>query len=224
MVNETVVPTLVDLALRRIREDILRGVLVAGSKLRVEELRSKYDIGASPLREALSRLVSHGLVTSEGQKGFRVAPISEKDLRDITNTRKLLEHAALKESLKNGDRKWEQELIIAYENLDKEHYELSNNFGETVDAWEVANDQFHDTLVSRCTSEWILNFRKIIYDQATRYRRSLILNHQEERRAHDDHSQMLEAALSYNIEWSCKLVDKHADAQLANTLAESQLL
>ena len=100
MANETVVSTLVDIALRRIREDILRGVHVAGSKLRVEDLRNKYDIGASPLREALSRLVSYGLVTSEGQKGFRVASISEKDIRDITSTRKLLEHAALKESLK----------------------------------------------------------------------------------------------------------------------------
>lgn len=224
MANETVVSTLVDIALRRIREDILRGVHVAGSKLRVEDLRNKYDIGASPLREALSRLVSYGLVTSEGQKGFRVASISEKDIRDITSTRKLLEHAALKESLKNGDLNWEKDLIKAYENLDRQHYELSKNYGETVDTWEEANDQFHDALVSRCKSEWILNFRKIIYDQATRYRRSLILNHQEERRAHDDHSQMLEAALSYDIEMSCKLVDKHADAQLANTLLELQLL
>ena len=220
MVNEGTISTLVDLALRRIREDILRGVLVAGSKLRVDELRNKYDIGASPLREALSRLVSHGLVTSQGQKGFRVASISKDGIRDITNTRKLLEHAALKESLTNGDNAWEREVIEAYENLDKEHNELSKTLGKSVDSWEEANNKFHDALVSRCKSTWVLNFRKIIYDQATRYRRSLILNHKEERRAHNDHTQMLNAALSYDIEMSCKLVDKHADAQLARSLYE----
>jgi GntR family carbon starvation induced transcriptional regulator len=214
MVNEDTVSTLVDLALRRIREDILRGVLVAGSKLRVDVLRNKYDIGASPLREALSRLVSYGLVTSQGQRGFRVASVSQDGIRDITNTRKLLEHAALKESLTNGDNAWEREVIEAYENLDKEHTELSKTLGKSVDSWEEANNKFHDALVSRCKSTWVLNFRKIIYDQATRYRRSLILNHKEERRAHNDHTQMLNAALSYDIEMSCKLVDKHADAQL----------
>ena len=198
----------------------MRGVLVAGSKLRVDELRNKYDIGASPLREAISRLVSYGLVTLEGQKGFRVASISEDGILDFTNTRKLLEHAALKESLKNGDKAREREVIEAYENLDKEHYELSNTLGKSVDSWEEANNKFHDALVFRCKSAWVLNFRKIIYDEATRYRRSLILNHKEERRTHDDHTQMLNAALSYDIKMSCKLVDKHADAQLARSLYE----
>ena len=85
-------------------------------------------------------------------------------------------------------------------------------------------DEIFKIVLLTLLTKIIINFRKIIYDQATRYRRSLILNHQEERRAHDDHSQMLEAALSYDIERSCKLVDKHADAQLANTLLELQLL
>ena len=54
--------TLVELAITKLRQDILAGVFAPGSKLRVEELRSSYEIGASPLREALSRLVSNGLV------------------------------------------------------------------------------------------------------------------------------------------------------------------
>ena len=203
--------TLVELALTKIRQDILTGVFAPGSKLRVEELRAIYDIGASPLREALSRLVSNGLVTAEGQKGFRVAPVSMADIRDITNTRKLLEHVALGESLKKGDDDWETEVTVAYNRLDQEHKAVQSTSGASVDAWEQANEQFHDTLVSACESKWLLNFRQIVYDQAARYRRLVVLVDEQERGAHEEHRQMFEAALARDVEKSCQLADDHAE-------------
>lgn len=203
--------TLVELALTKLRRDILTGVFAPGSKLRVEELRASYDIGASPLREALSRLVSNGLVTAQGQKGFRVAPVSEADIRDITDTRKLLEHAALAESLKNGDTEWERQVADAYDRLHREHVAVQNTAGASVDAWERANENFHDTLVSACKSKWLLNFRHVIYDQAARYRRLVVLDDEQEHGAHEEHRQMLEAAVARDIELSCQLADAHAE-------------
>ena len=49
--------------------------LKPGEKLRIEHLRDKYQFGASGIREALSRLISDGLVDSEAQRGFWVAQI-----------------------------------------------------------------------------------------------------------------------------------------------------
>jgi len=203
--------TLVELAITKLRRDILTGVFAPGSKLRVEELRASYDIGASPLREALSRLVSNGLVTAQGQKGFRVAPVSIADIRDITDTRKLLEHAALSDSLLNGDDQWENDVIIAYDRLDREHRATQTSSGASVDAWEEANENFHAALVSACTSKWLLNFRQIIYDQAVRYRRLVILDVEQERGAHAEHRQMMEAAVARDVESSCLLADNHAE-------------
>lgn len=203
--------TLVELALTKLRQDILTGVFAPGSKLRVEELRASYDIGASPLREALSRLVSNGLVTAEGQKGFRVAPVSMADIRDITNTRKLLEHAALSESLSKGDADWESDVTVAYNRLDQEHKAVQSTSGASVDAWEQANENFHDTLVSACESKWLLNFRQIVYDQAARYRRRVALDGEQERGAREEHRQMFEAAVARDIEKSCQLADDHAE-------------
>jgi len=57
----------------RLRGDILSGSLPPGEKLRTEALRSRYEVGNSPIREALNRLSADGLVTREDQKGFRVA-------------------------------------------------------------------------------------------------------------------------------------------------------
>lgn len=209
--ENTKAATLVDLALEKLRRDILTGVFVPGSKLRIEELRKSYDIGASPLREALSRLVSNGLVTAQGQKGFRVAPVSKADIRDITNTRKLLERAALSDSLKNGDADWEAQVVAAFDKLNREHVELHRTSGASIDGWEQANYEFHEALVSACTSKWQLNFRQVVYDQAERYRRLVVLDEELERGAHEEHRQMLEAAMTRDIEKACRSADAHAE-------------
>ena len=74
--RKTEAKTLAAQVYEKLREDIVAGHLEPGSKLKLEQLLSKYSVGMSPLREALSRLVGDMLVTSQGQRGFRVAPLS----------------------------------------------------------------------------------------------------------------------------------------------------
>ena len=209
--HTTEAATLVETALENLRRDILTGTVAPGSKLRVDDLRSKYGIGASPLREALSRLVSGGLVTTQGQKGFRVAPVSTTDYRDITETRKLLERAALSDSVRNGDDVWEAHIVACYVRLDREHDILHETSGTSADAWELANEEFHEALVAACTSAWVLNFRRVIYDQAARYRRLFILEPETKRIAHDEHGEMMRAAVAHDVDKSCRLAESHSD-------------
>lgn len=203
--------TLVELAIAKIRRDILTGAFAPGSKLRIDDLRNSYDIGASPLREALSRLVSNGLVTAQGQKGFRVAPVSMADIRDITDTRKLLENALLAQSIAAGGAEWETRVVQAYRRLEREHQALQDTDGASVDAWERENDRFHEVLVSACTSKWQLQFRQVIYDQAVRYRRHVVLDRDQEIGAHAEHYEMMRAALARDVAKSCALADAHAE-------------
>jgi DNA-binding GntR family transcriptional regulator len=75
--------SLVEAAYATLRHDILDGTLAPGLKLRFEMLRERYGVGASTLREALTRLVGDALVTSEEQRGFRVAEVSLDDFADL---------------------------------------------------------------------------------------------------------------------------------------------
>ena len=68
--------TLSDQAYTRLRRDVIQGDFAPGSKLGIEQLRTAYAVGATPLREALHRLSAEGFVVVEGQRGFRVADIS----------------------------------------------------------------------------------------------------------------------------------------------------
>jgi DNA-binding GntR family transcriptional regulator len=99
-------PTLAVQAFSRLHADILSAKLRPGEKMHVERLRETYGLGATPLREALSKLTSLDLVTAEGQRGFRVAPVSTANLLDITKTRAWVEGIALRAAISGGDRRW----------------------------------------------------------------------------------------------------------------------
>ena len=65
--GETLASTVYD----RLLEDILKGKLEPGLKLKLQVLKTKYSVGNSPLREALNRLSEYGMVIREESKGFR---------------------------------------------------------------------------------------------------------------------------------------------------------
>ena len=130
-------------ALTQLREDIISGILKPGEKLRVQHLKSKYGVGAATLREALSLLVSESLVTATAQRGFNVAPISLQDLKDISETRTMLEVKAAVESVKNGDEDWEVRLISAYHRLTKVEEGSEDLSGDQTAIWEQRNIEFH---------------------------------------------------------------------------------
>src|ERR1700682_4922533 len=87
--------TLSERAAGILQRDILAGKLPPGSRLAITELAQHYEIGATPLREGLSRLVSRGLIVAIGQRGFRVASVSREDLADITCMRTAVEIEAV---------------------------------------------------------------------------------------------------------------------------------
>jgi len=143
---DAVVPrTLVERAYLSLRHDVVCGKLAPGERLRVEHLKDQYEVGAGTLREALSLLVSDALVTSEGQRGFRVAPISMADLEDVTNTRVMLETEALRQSIRHGDAQWEAALVQSYELLTATERDLAETGSVR---WERRNKAFHEALIA----------------------------------------------------------------------------
>jgi hypothetical protein len=110
---------------------------------------SRYGVGISPLREALSRLATHGLVTQESQRGFHVREASGEDLRDITDTRIQIETLALRQSIARGDDAWEGRVVSALYLLDKLD---PKKIPQNAEAWEVRHRSFHFAILEACGS------------------------------------------------------------------------
>lgn len=214
---------LATLAWQRIREDIIAGRFAPGARLRIAHLRTVYGIGATPLREALSRLVSERLVVSMERRGFAVAPISLKELRDLTNLRKLLEKEALRQSLENGDEKWEASIVSATYRLERIHERIRAGDQEAVEGWEQLNQEFHETLVAACDAPFLLHFRQTVYLYLKRYRQICLSLTSPTRDVHLEHLAIKDAALKRDYEKLCELMEEHLE-RTYERIAESGAL
>jgi DNA-binding GntR family transcriptional regulator len=83
--------SLVELAVRRLRSEILSGALVPGERLVEEQLTRRFGTSRAPLREALRLLGEQGLVEHLPRRGVRVAELSERDIEELFSLRSVLE-------------------------------------------------------------------------------------------------------------------------------------
>lgn len=201
--------TLVGSAYASLRRDIIEGRLPPGSRLRVEHLKDSYGVGAGTLREALALLVSDALVISHGQRGFHVTPISMADLLDITQNRMLLESEALRQSIAAGDDIWESKVIAAFHRLGRAEERLGTDVVNRFDEWEARNRDFHQALISACSSRWMHHFLGILYQQAERYRRLTITRMPIPRDVHGEHQGILDATLARDADLATRLLSEH---------------
>jgi DNA-binding GntR family transcriptional regulator len=186
--------TLSDQAYARLRNDIIQGEFPPGAKLGIEQLRTAYAVGATPLREALYRLSAEGFVVVEGQRGFRVADISARELGELTELRILIEGQALRESLQHADDDWESRLVVAFHHLQK----IEKQSEPDPVLWEKRNNEFHLALIGRCESRWLMRIYELLYDQHRRYR-VIARVERAERDIHGEHVAMMEAALARDV-------------------------
>src|ERR1700676_3357233 len=122
--------TLSERAANLVERDIIAGDLVPGARLGIVDLVQRYEIGATPLREGLSRLVSRGLIVAIGQRGFRVASVSREDLFDITRMRVVIEVEALRLAMGGGGDAWEAGILAALHQLRRHIERIGVKFRE----------------------------------------------------------------------------------------------
>lgn len=202
--------TLGEVAYRRLRADIVMARLEPGKPLRFDALKAQYGLGVSPLREALSRLVEDKLVTAIGQRGFRVAPISPDEAREVTKLRQKLEVDALRLSIANGDERWEAELVSAFHRLSKTPEPRAVD--GAAEEWERRHRAFHGALIGACGSPWLLKFASMLTDQLERYRYLRVLRTPPKAWVRDlqrEHRELLEAALARDADRACDLLVSH---------------
>ncbi|MBI4276853.1 MAG: GntR family transcriptional regulator [Armatimonadetes bacterium] len=80
-----------DAVTRVVRDAILRGKFRPGERLVQDDLAAELKVSRQPVREALRRLESEGLIIQLPQRGFVVREYSEGDVRENYYLRQLLE-------------------------------------------------------------------------------------------------------------------------------------
>ena len=84
-------PNLTELAYQSVKRHLFNGKVAEGEKLTEEWLSTQLGISKSPVREALNRLETEGLISIESRRGAYVRKFSLKEVKDLYELRELLE-------------------------------------------------------------------------------------------------------------------------------------
>ncbi len=187
----------------KLRDQIVTGALPPGEKLKVDTLKERLAVGASPIREALSLLTSDQLVERLDQRGFRVASASGAEFAEILKLRCALEDMALRESLAASTSEWEEALVLA-------HHRLVRASRDDVATFEAHHKAFHMALLSAATSPILLRFCDRLYDLNIRYR--YLAGRTDSYQARDvssEHADILAAALERDADATSQVLLMH---------------
>jgi len=195
----------------RLRTDLLEGRLRPGQKLQLKFLMETYQVGQTPVREALNRLASEGLVALRDQRGFTVTGISLDELRELTRTRSWLEERALRESMKSASPAWEEGVVLAWHRLSKTRRSLSDAGLDSNPEWERLHRLFHRQLILGCGSRWLVGYIDQQVDLLYRYRQLSARKAFPTRNLYEEHEAIVRA-----------VVDGDADRAVARLMAHFQ--
>lgn len=206
--NDEVRHTQASLAYERLRSDVISGALAPGQRLTLDMLKERYQVGVTPLREALYRLSASLLVETEDQRGFRVADVSLQHFQQVIAARESFETLILIESIKTGDLEWEGRVLAAHNQLKKlPMYDGPENTPSPL--WVKAHRQFHYQVLSGSRHFFLEHFQSILWDHATRYRNILKPDQLSAEVLKRDHDQLLEAVIGRDSEFACMVLRRH---------------
>jgi DNA-binding GntR family transcriptional regulator len=139
---------------------IERGSLPTGSKLRDATIAAEFGVSRTPVRETLVRLAREGILSAEPGRGFRLAPMSTAELRDIGSILAALEPLALDQSPEPSDDQLARlgEIVRRLEQTRAD-----------IPACVELDDQFHRVLLEGCANRRLLGLLETLRRSLRRY-------------------------------------------------------
>ncbi len=161
----------------------------------------------------------------EGHRGFQVSPISVEDLRDLMETRKILEADVMRLVLIHGDDVWESNLIAAFHRLSRTEERIVVAKGRADPEWDERNAAFHSAISQACPLRWLKHVRAQMFEQAQRYRYFAWSILPEPAVIQAEHREIFEAAMARDESRLILAMNVHIDTvarYVAELLRQSQ--
>jgi DNA-binding GntR family transcriptional regulator len=154
--------TLAEKAFDTLHEAIVTGRLRPGERLPIEELAAVLEMSAMPIREAVRRLHSAGLVENIPHRGARVTELSVADLAEVYEARLALEMLAIRRAAERFDPEREARARLRLSALESMPDDNSA-------ATSSAHAAFHFALYEAADSAWLLRLIRPVWETSERY-------------------------------------------------------
>jgi DNA-binding GntR family transcriptional regulator len=154
--------TLAEKAFDTLHTAIITGQLRPGTRLPIEELAEVLEMSPMPIREAVRRLDSAGLVENIPHRGARVTELSITDLAEVVDARLALEVLAIRRAAERFDEAHERqarECLIALNSLPDDNSAATS----------AAHAAFHFALYEAADSAWLMRLIRPVWETSERY-------------------------------------------------------
>ena len=197
-----------DDAYRLIKQRLFELDLVSGQFVTQAQVSDMIGIPLGPVREAMSRLQSEGLVEILPQRGVRIAPVSEEMVRDLFGLRRLLEVPGMQILVKSGDPEAFKDLLRATKQaLRKDKAgEIGRLSGETF----LVDQRLHEMAIGALGNAILRDFYLLQQDRL-RLIRLNIRTSSEREPGLVDHIDILEAACRRDVAGAVRFLLRHLD-------------
>ena len=195
--------TLVDLATRALRDELLAGRLPAGSRVHLGETAARLRMSPIPVREALRTLATEGLVVSLPHRGYRVPEANLADLEDTYRLRLVLDPMAIE---------------LAVPKLTADHLERAGRALAELEAglrageWDrvrVANQEFHFAIYDAADAPWLLKLISMLWENSERYQRIASPGRGTPKQRIGEHRRILDAVRRRDAKEAAALTHEH---------------
>lgn len=148
---------------------IVDGHVAPEDALSIDALAREFGVSTSPVREALARLESTGLIRRVAMRGYRVAPaLQAEELRELMEARLLIEPGAA-ERAATADRHDDTVAALDQAVVDLAHAPRGSSFASFRDYYE-ADRRFHHAVVEGTGNRFLLQSYEALGGQFQRFR------------------------------------------------------
>ena len=196
-----------DVVFKKLRRAILLEELKAGERLTEIRLADRLGVSRTPIREAMRKLELEGLVVMVPRRGAVVAKISEKNLRDVLEIRRVLDMLCAR---------------LACERMSEEAKEKLNtacqDFEEAVksgDLRDVAQKDvaLHNIIIEATGHLTLQQMLDNLAEQMYRYRVKYLKDDSQYQTLSREHRAICKSIMSGDQETAVRLAKEHIDNQ-----------
>jgi len=189
-----------------LKQSIMAGRYPLGSRLKEKDLSIALAVSRTPIREALFRLQTEGLVKGAPNKGLYVAGWEEQDLIEIFDLRALLEGYAAREAA----RRMDSTTIAALSGLCAQMESVATNSREErARRITELNNKFHLTILEASGNSRLRRVVQQLVEFPLVYRTIYLYSPDDLARSFDSHRELISAYAASDAEWAETVMHSH---------------
>ncbi|GGE61378.1 GntR family transcriptional regulator [Streptosporangium jomthongense] len=192
---------------------IVKGELAPGDKIGELDLCSRFELTRGPLREALGRLESRGLLVRRPHAGVKVVSLSAAELVELYRIREVMEGLAARQA---AERMTDQEIADLQATLDGHETMIEEAHGQAYYQAEGDYDFHHRITTGSRNTKLAQMLLGDLYYMVRMYRYRLSTSAGRPHRALGEHRRIVEAIAQRDGELAEFLMKRHINAAREN--------